>query len=102
MRSLKSAIGHWQPFQERVLRLLVNRLWFAKDMAEHPEISDEKIRAPAIIVSLPRSGSTKLHRMLSHSGDFQTLPLWRAHMFARIPGLEDGGTERRIQRDTRL
>jgi hypothetical protein len=38
--------------------------------------------------------------MLSHSGDFQTLPLWRAHMFARIPGLEDGGTERRI-RETR-
>ena len=88
---------HWQPFRERVLRLLQNRLWFARDLAEHPEIADEKIKAPAIIVSLPRSGSTKLHRMLSASGDFQTLPLWRAHMFARIPGLADGGKERRIQ-----
>jgi len=88
---------HWQPFRERVLRLLVNRLWFAKDLAEHPEISDEEIKAPVIIVSLPRSGSTKLHRMLSASGDFQTLPLWRAHMFARIPGLADGGKERRIE-----
>jgi hypothetical protein len=88
---------HWQPFRERVLRLLVNRLWFAKDLADHPEIADEEIKAPVIIVSLPRSGSTKLHRMLSASGDFQTLPLWRAHLFARIPGLPNGGQARRIQ-----
>lgn len=90
----------WQAFRERMLRLLMNRLWFAKDLAEHPEITAEHVDAPVIIVSLPRSGSTKLHRMLSASGDFQTLPLWRAHMFARIPGLEDGGKQRRIQ-DTR-
>ena len=53
---------HWERFRERVLRLLVNRLWFAKDLAEHPEIADEEIKAPVIIVSLPRSGSTKLGR----------------------------------------
>ena len=88
---------HWERFRERVLRLLVNRLWFAKDLAEHPEIADEEIKAHVIIVSLPRSGSTKLHSMLSASGDIQTLPLWRAHLFARIPGLADGGRERSIQ-----
>jgi hypothetical protein len=92
--------AHSQNFEERMLRLLMNRLWFAKDLADHPEISDEDISAPVIIVSLPRTGSTKLHRMLSASGDFQALLMWRAHMFARIPGLDDGGKARRV-RETR-
>jgi len=89
--------AHRQKFRERVLRLLVNRLWFAKDLEEHPEISSEEINSPVIIVSLPRTGSTKLHRMLSASGDFQSLQMWRAHMFSRIPELEDGGKARRIE-----
>ncbi len=89
-----------QKFEERMSRLLMNRLWFAKDLCDHPEIADEDVSSPVVIVSLPRTGSTKLHRMLSASGDFQSLLMWKAHMFARIPGLEDGGKARRIQ-DTR-
>lgn len=85
---------------ERILRLLINRLWFAKDMSEHPEIADENVDSPIVIVSLPRTGSTKLHRMLGASDDFQTLQFWKTHMFARIPGMEDGGVARRI-RETR-
>jgi hypothetical protein len=84
-------------FEERVLRLLMNRLWFAKDLQEHPEIADEEVAPPVVIVSLPRTGSTKLHRMLGASGDFQSLLMWKAHMFARIPGSADHGKERRIQ-----
>ena len=86
----------WEFVHERLQRLLTNRLWFAKDLAEHPEILDEDEGSPVIIASLPRTGSTKLHRMLAATGDFQTVPLWKAHMFARIPGLDDGGKARRI------
>lgn len=82
---------------ERLLRLLMNRLWFARDMAEHPEIAEEDISSPIIIATMPRTGSTKLQRLLSASEDFQTLLLWKLHMYARIPGLEDGGRARRIQ-----
>jgi hypothetical protein len=87
----------WNDVRERVLRLLLNRLWFAKDLTEHPEILDEDLGSPVVITSLPRTASTKLHRMLGASGEFQVLPLWKAHMFARIPGHVDGGNAQRIQ-----
>lgn len=83
--------------ETRFLRVLMNRLWFAKDLADHPEILDEDIGSPVIIASLPRTGSTKLHRMLGAAPDFQTMKFWHTNMFARIPGLPDGGRERRIQ-----
>lgn len=86
--------------QARLLRLLVNRLWFARDLALHPEIRDEDLGTPTVISSLPRTASTKLHRMLGASGDFQTPHLWQVHMFARIPGEADGGRAQRI-RETR-
>lgn len=83
--------------RQRLLRLLVNRLYFAKDLREYPEIVDEVIHAPVEIAALPRTGSTKLHRLLAASGDFQAMPMWKTHMFARIPGLEAGGEAQRIQ-----
>src|SRR5882757_1929589 len=83
--------------RQRFLRLLVNRLYFAKDLREHPEIQEEVIHAPVEISALPRTGSTKLHRLLAASGDFQALPMWKTHMFARIPGLAAGGEAQRIQ-----
>ncbi|HKY90446.1 MAG TPA: sulfotransferase [Nevskiaceae bacterium] len=82
--------------RERLLRLLVNRLWCAKDLAEHPEILREDPGSPIVIASLPRTGSTKLHRLLGASGDFQHLTFWKAHMPSRIPGEADGGLARRI------
>jgi hypothetical protein len=85
-----------QALNERLLRLLSNRLWLERDWREHPEIAAEEIRAPLEIVSLARTGSTKLHRLLAASGDFQYLPMWKTHMFARIPGLAAGGESRRI------
>ena len=87
----------WTHMYERLQRLLVNRLWFAKDVAAHPEITNENVDTPAIIVSLPRTGSTKLHRMLGAADDFQTVKLWQVHLPSRIPGLEDGGRAKRIQ-----
>lgn len=57
--------------RENILRILVNRLWFHKDLADHPEILDEVIASPIIISSLPRTASTKLHRLLGATGDFQ-------------------------------
>ena len=83
--------------RERLLRLLMNRLWFARDLAAHPEIRDEDLGVPTVISSLPRTASTKLHRMLGASEDFQTPRPWQVHMFARIPGEADGGRARRVQ-----
>ncbi len=83
--------------RERFLNMLVNRLWFAKDLADHPEIEDEDIGSPVIIASLPRTGSTKLQRFLGASNDFQALRLWSVSRFARIPNMADGGKAERIR-----
>lgn len=82
--------------QEKFVNLLVQRSWFARDMAAHPEIAKEQIRSPLVILSLPRTGSTKLHRSLGATGDFQTLKFWHTMKFARIPGEADGGVAQRI------
>lgn len=83
--------------QEKFLNLLTQRLWFANDMRAHPEIAQERIRSPLIILSLPRTGSTKLHRVLGATGDFQTLNFWQTMKFARVPGVANGGVKQRIQ-----
>ncbi len=86
--------------EQRILRSLVNRLWFAKDLKDHPEILDEDLGSPVIMAGLVRTGSTKLHRTLAASGGFQALRFWSVNMFSRIPGEPDGGRARRI-RETR-
>lgn len=83
--------------RERLLNFLMNRAWFAKDLAENPEIEAENIGRPVIIASLPRTGSTKLQRIMGATDDFQTLRLWSVSKFARIPGLPNGGKAERIR-----
>ena len=75
-----------EQLKERLVRLLVNRLHFADDVSRHPEILDEDLGTPIVITSLPRTGSTKLHRMLAASGDFNHLDFWHVHMPSRILG----------------
>ncbi|MFT7529888.1 MAG: hypothetical protein ACI9FD_000891 [Gammaproteobacteria bacterium] len=89
----------WEHLHNRFLTLLLNRLWMGKDLSEHPEIHNEQINSPIIIVSLPRTGSTKLHRMLGASPDFQRLTMWQTHRFARIPGEPEGGVDKRVQQN---
>lgn len=87
----------WENLRDWLINLLVNRLRFQHDLELHPEILDEDLGTPIIIASMPRTASTKLHRMLAASNDFQVLKFWTAHQFARIPGLPDGGKAERIQ-----
>jgi hypothetical protein len=56
-----------------------------RDIAAHPEILDEKVLPPVFITSMPRTGSTKLHRMLGATGDFNALPFWMSFNFAPFP-----------------
>lgn len=82
---------------EYLLSLLMNRLWFEKDLSDHPAIAEEQLLPPVAIVSLPRAGTTKLQRILGELDHFQNLLYWQTHNFARIPGEPDGG--RQIRRN---
>jgi hypothetical protein len=63
-------------FRARFISFLTTRLKSKRIWKEHPEIADEEISPPVIIIGLPRTGTTKLHRMMCSSGDFAYLRLW--------------------------
>lgn len=82
--------------EQRLLRLLCNRLRMQRDFAAHPEIAEQKITAPIVIVGMGRTGSTKLQKMLAASGDFNWLPYWQSHNPSLISGARDESPQWRI------
>jgi hypothetical protein len=68
-----------------IVRHLVNRLRLVRDVCAHPEILEEPLEDPIVIVGLPRSGTTKLQRMIAQDPAVQSLPLWKALYPAPLP-----------------
>ena len=59
----------------RLTDLLSNRLRMEAWLERHPEILDETINRPIVVIGLPRTGTTLLHRTIA--ADKQLLaPLW--------------------------
>ena len=83
--------------EKRLLRLLCNRLRMLRDFTAHPEIVEQEIANPLIIIGGPRTGSTKLHKMLAASGDFVYLPFWQAHCLSLRSGDRHERPAERIQ-----
>ena len=65
-----------QPGETRITAELENRLRRQALMKAHPEIADETVEVGAIIVGLPRTGSTMLHRLLASAltSEFSAAP----------------------------
>jgi len=61
--------------RERLLGFLTDRLNMFEWIRRHPEILDEDIGPPVVIVGLPRTGTTMLYRMLS-AAEGLTAPLF--------------------------
>lgn len=80
----------------KLLRLLSNRLRMQRDFLRHPEIAEQRIEGPIIVMGLARSGTTKLQKALAASGDFNWLPLWQCFNWASLSGLPGESTEPRI------
>jgi hypothetical protein len=83
--------------EDRIIRLLVNRLRMQRDVEKHPEILSEQLLPPAVIIGLPRTGSTKLQRMLAAGHGFHELLMWQAFNPAPFPGTDRGTRDPRIQ-----
>lgn len=73
-----------------------NRLRWIDDLRKHPEIEDERIRAPVFVTGMPRTGTTKLQRVLAEDPDAQSLPFWQVLNFAPLPGQVIGEPDARI------
>lgn len=80
-----------------ILRLLVNRLRYVRDLKAHPEIQQERIVKPIVVIGLPRTGTSKLQRVLSCDPDAQRLDLWKQQNAAPFPGELPGKPLARIE-----
>jgi Sulfotransferase family len=81
---------------KRILRLLANRLRMERDYRHFSEIEQQRIIAPIFIPSLPRTGSTKLQKLLCSMEEFTTLTFWMGHCPSLITGDRDEGREPRV------
>ena len=84
--------------RQRVVDLLVNRLRAEACFARHPEILDEAIRAPIVIVGLPRTGTTLLHRTIASDTQRQHAARWYECRHPAPLGDDTTGEDPRIAR----
>ncbi|HUD30128.1 MAG TPA: sulfotransferase [Novosphingobium sp.] len=78
------------------VRWLVNRLRWEADLEGHPEILDEDVSDPIVVLGLPRSGTTKLQRFLSAAPGLRSTPAWAMFNPAPFPGEARGEASQRI------
>lgn len=80
-----------------IIRLLSNRLLYVEDVKKHPDILNEKIVQPIVITGLPRTGTSKLQRVMSADPHVQRLDFWKELFPAPFPGEQPGNPQGRIE-----
>lgn len=80
--------------KQRLINVLVNRLRIEDILKKHPEIAEIKLDQVIIITGLQRTGTTRMHRLLSAHPSVRSLTSWEALNPAPIPG--DVNNKRRI------
>lgn len=99
---LNLSVRGLQGMHANSLRWLVNRLRYEADVEEHPEILDEDVSDPVVVLGLPRSGTTKLQRFLSADPNLQATPAWMMWNPAPFPGEQRGDPSPRIEWAARM
>ena len=87
---------HWND----CVRYAANRLRMHDLVARHPEIHDQEIRQPIIVVGLPRSGTTHLVNLIAADQRLRSIPLWESQEPVPDPREKPGpdGVDPRYQR----
>ncbi|MEM8497166.1 MAG: sulfotransferase [Pseudomonadota bacterium] len=84
-------------FESNLQRWLVNRLRYVNDVKINPAILNEDVSDPIVVIGMPRSGTTKMQRLLSSLPGTISLPLWMTQNPAPFPGEEPGKPVQRIE-----
>jgi hypothetical protein len=82
--------------EAKLIRLLANRLRMKRDFLRHPEILEQPVKGPLIVMGVARSGTTKTQKVLAASGDFNYLPFWQNFNWASFSGESNESPEPRI------
>lgn len=72
--------------RHKLVTQLANRLRVEDWFTRHPEIEQEQIDAPVVIVGVPRTGTTKLHRLLSRDRRFHWMAFWESQFPVPLDG----------------
>ncbi len=70
----------------RIVDSLVTRLMSEDFIRRHPEILEEDLGSPVVIVGLARTGTTRLHRLLGSGPGFEVARWWEVRYPAPFPG----------------
>ena len=62
--------------RNEIVRALVNRLEVRATLARHPEILDERIESPVLVVGTGRSGTSILHELLAQDPAHRVARTW--------------------------
>lgn len=65
-------------FEGQCTMMLMHRLQIEDWYARHPEIDDEEIVAPLMVLGLPRTGSTALHCILGEDRNVRVMRNWES------------------------
>ena len=71
----RTALGRFSLYNDCV-RAASNRLWIRDLLERHPEIHEQEIERPIIVVGLPRSGTTHLVNLIAADQRLRSMPLW--------------------------
>jgi hypothetical protein len=71
--------------RQKLMFQLTNRLRIEDYFTRHPEIAKEVVAPPVVIVGLPRTGTTKLHRLLSRDARFYWMAFWESQFPVPFP-----------------
>ncbi|WP_085663730.1 MULTISPECIES: sulfotransferase [unclassified Pseudomonas] len=83
-------------FAERLIESLGSRLVLEDYLKRYPEILQEQIQDPVVIVGLPRTGTTMLHRVLAQDPRFYTPAWWEVRYPAPLRDAQAGKVDPRI------
>ncbi|SLK00698.1 Sulfotransferase family protein [Novosphingobium mathurense] len=75
---------------EVIVKGLASRLRMVEDIKRHPEILGETVEVAAIILGLPRTGSTIFQRLLASAPGMTAIRWFEAQNFAPFPGEKRG------------
>ena len=72
--------------KQKILSLLMNQLRIEDYFRRYPGIAAEIVAPPLVIVGLPRTGTTKLHRLLSCDPRLYWMAWWESYYPVPFPG----------------
>tara|TARA_B100000035_G_scaffold48676_1_gene37169 strand:+ start:1461 stop:2600 length:1140 start_codon:yes stop_codon:yes gene_type:complete len=83
--------------QHRLIGILANMLRIEDACVQYPEILNEEIKSPVVIVGLPRTGSTMTHRLLASDPRHTAMLWWEGRYPAMLPNEVRGHPDKRME-----